>query len=139
MTPDNLLLDGRNRALACIRAGVEPRTFVYHGDPWLYSLSKNKHRRHMTTDQIAMVAATLATRTVGNPNFAIDSNRTRLESPETAKASGVPETAIKSAKTVHKHGTPEEIAAVKTRRTKAAAYGRQGPRPSTCASPACRA
>lgn len=32
MTPDGLLLDGRNRALACELAGVEPATVVYAGD-----------------------------------------------------------------------------------------------------------
>ena len=56
LTPDGLLLDGRNRALACEMAGVEPATMVFDGDPWLFSLSRNKHRRHMTTDQIALIA-----------------------------------------------------------------------------------
>jgi hypothetical protein len=37
-------LDGRNRAEACERAGVEPTTVTYDGDPVLFSLSKNKHR-----------------------------------------------------------------------------------------------
>ena len=36
LTPDNLLLDGRHRALACAVAGIEPTAFTYDGDPWLY-------------------------------------------------------------------------------------------------------
>ena len=32
LTPDGLLLDGRNRMLACEMAGVEPATVVYAGD-----------------------------------------------------------------------------------------------------------
>jgi ParB-like chromosome segregation protein Spo0J len=57
LTPDGKLLDGRNRMLACERVGVEPTTIVYSGDPYLFSLSKNKQRRHMGQDQIALVAA----------------------------------------------------------------------------------
>jgi hypothetical protein len=60
LTADGFLLDGRNRALACIMAGVDPTTAIDDGDPWLFSLSRNKHRRHMSVDQIAMVAATMA-------------------------------------------------------------------------------
>ena len=93
LTPDGLLLDGRNRAIACEMADVEPATTIFDGDPWLFSLSRNKHRRHMTTDQIALIAAELATRTVGNPNIAIASNEA-IGNAEAAKAAGVPETAI---------------------------------------------
>ena len=67
LTPNGRLVDGRNRALACQMAGVEPETVVYEGDPWLYSLSKNKHRRHLTNDQFAIVAAKLATCGEGAP------------------------------------------------------------------------
>ena len=93
LTSDGLLLDGRNRALACEMVGVEPTTKVFDGDPWLFSLSRNKHRRHMTTDQIAMIAAQLATRTVGNPDLSIPSNEA-IGNDEVAKAAGVPKTAI---------------------------------------------
>jgi hypothetical protein len=111
LTPDRLLLDERNRALACVMAGVDPTTVIYDGDPWLFSLSRNRHRRHLTTDQLALIAARLATRTVGNPNFAIGSGEP-IGVAEAAKAPGVPETAIKSAKVVLKHGSPEEKKAV---------------------------
>jgi hypothetical protein len=113
LTLDGLLLDGRNRVLACEMAGVEPATASFDGDPWLFSLSRNKHRRHMTTDQIALIAARLATRAVGNPNFAIASNEA-IGNAEAAKAAGVPETAIDSAKVVLQHGTPEERQAVES-------------------------
>jgi hypothetical protein len=121
-TPDGKLLDGRNRALACEMAGVEipdDKIMVYDGDPWLYSLSKNKHRRHMNADQIAIVAAKLATRTVGNPNFTIPSNEgIGISAAQAAEASGVPVTAIESAKAVLKDGTVEEIEEVKTGKVK---------------------
>jgi ParB-like chromosome segregation protein Spo0J len=117
LAPDGRLLDGRNRALACELVGVEPSTVVYDGDPALFSLSKNKHRRHMTQDQIALVAATLATRPLGANQYEGGSNE--LPSiAEAAAAVGVPETAVKSAKAVLRDGSPEEIEAVKTGKAK---------------------
>jgi hypothetical protein len=49
--PDGAILDGRNRALACERAGVAPRTVVYDGDnPIRFVLSKNERRRHLSRE-----------------------------------------------------------------------------------------
>jgi hypothetical protein len=59
--PDGAILDGRNRALACARAGVPLRTVVYDGnDPIRFVLSKNSRRRRLTKGQIAMIGARLA-------------------------------------------------------------------------------
>lgn len=110
LTPDGLLLDGRNRALACVMAGVVPDTVVHEGDPVLFSLSKNKHRRHMTADQVAMAAAGLVTTTQGMNRF-VDSSF-ELSIAKAAEAAGVSETSIKSAKAVIKYGTPAEAEAV---------------------------
>ena len=144
LTPDGLLLDGRNRALACEISGVEPATMSFNGDPWLFSLSRNKHRRHLTTDQIALIAARLATRAVGRPKLEIASNEA-IKNAEAAKAAGVPETAIDSAKVVLEHGTSEEREAVESgkapvrktadriraRRRATAEADRPSPRPAT--------
>ena len=114
LTPDNLLLDGRNRALDCVMAGVEPRTTIYEGDPWLFSLSRNQHRRHMSQDQIAIVVAELVTM---KPLGANQHERGPIGLPSIAKAAenaGITETALKSAKVLYKHGTPEEVRAVKS-------------------------
>ena len=117
LTSDSLLLDGRNRALACDMADVEPATTIFDGDPWLFSLSRNRHRRHMTADQIAIIAAQLATRSVGNPHVAIASNEA-IGNAEVARAAGVSETAIDSAKVVLRHGTSEERKAVESGKAK---------------------
>jgi uncharacterized protein YkuJ len=113
LTPDNKLLDGRNRMLACERAGVTPATVVYAGDPVLFSLSKNKQRRHMSVDQIALVAAALVTTTQGRPNK-INSSNELFSVADAAAASGVSETAIKSANAVLREGSADEIAAIKS-------------------------
>lgn len=71
-SPPLVLVDGRNRLAACELAGVEP-TFVEHipGDAsgrdssssdwerfvWAWVVSKNLHRRHLSTGQRAAVAA----------------------------------------------------------------------------------
>lgn len=50
------LLDGRNRAEACQRVGVEPTFIDWDGDdPAAYVLSANEHRRHLTPSQRAML------------------------------------------------------------------------------------
>jgi len=116
LTPANELLDGRNRYKACVIAGVKPTTVVYAGDPFLFSLSMNKHRRHMSVDDIAMVAAMLVTTEQGMNQYEVSSNELTIAAAATA--SGVSETAIKSARTILRDGTPQEIEAVKTGRAK---------------------
>jgi ParB-like chromosome segregation protein Spo0J len=113
LTPDGLLLDGRNRVEACEMAGVEippEKIEVYHGNPWVLSISRNARRRHSTPDQVAMAVAELARLARGgdrrSENFK-GSNEPSIA--EVAKAAGVPETAIKSAHAVRDYGTPEEI------------------------------
>lgn len=56
------VLDGRNRLLACEKAGVEPSTTAWDcrgGSPVAYVLSANVRRRHLTESQRAMIAAEL--------------------------------------------------------------------------------
>src|SRR5580700_4554207 len=54
---DEKILDGRNRYLACEKAGVTPKFVQYEGnDPLQYCLSLNLKRRHLTTSQRAAIA-----------------------------------------------------------------------------------
>jgi hypothetical protein len=58
VTPEGMILDGRNRYAACKLAGIEPTVKVYDGDdPASFVLSKNISRRHMSPGQRAMAAA----------------------------------------------------------------------------------
>jgi ParB-like nuclease family protein len=59
---DEMILDGRNRYRACIKAGIEPKFTPFRGsDPAAFVISKNINRRHLTTAQRAAIAADLAT------------------------------------------------------------------------------
>jgi len=57
---DGMILDGRNRALACEMAGVKIRTAIAEIPedilPTQFVLSLNKHRRHLTPSQRAAIA-----------------------------------------------------------------------------------
>lgn len=57
VTPEGLILDGRNRREACRLAGVEPTVVVYDGDPAEYVRAKNNQRRHLSLGQRAMADA----------------------------------------------------------------------------------
>ena len=56
---EDRIVDGRNRYLACKRVGVEPRFRNWDGQGSLatFVLSLNLHRRHLTEQQRALVAA----------------------------------------------------------------------------------
>ncbi len=58
VTHDGLILDGRNRWLACERAGVTPRTVAWtgQGSPAMWVISMNLQRRHLTPSQRAAIA-----------------------------------------------------------------------------------
>lgn len=56
------ILDGRNRYIACERAGIDPEYRPYEGDdPLAFVVSVNIHRRHLSESQRAMAAAEIAT------------------------------------------------------------------------------
>jgi ParB-like chromosome segregation protein Spo0J len=90
------ILDGRNRYRACLKAGKAIATCEYENlaavvygasDPLAFVLSKNMHRRHLTTDQRASIAAELATMKVGdNQHKAVEPLSNDRPSISTAKA-----------------------------------------------------
>lgn len=57
LSPDGMLLDGRNRLAACDLAGVEPKFETYDGDPVAFIVGKNANRRQLSAGQRAMAIA----------------------------------------------------------------------------------
>ena len=64
------VLDGWHRQRACLKAGIPPRYQEFHGDAAAarrFVVSANRMRRHLTTSQLALAAASLATLAAGRP------------------------------------------------------------------------
>jgi ParB-like chromosome segregation protein Spo0J len=83
---DGGIIDGRNRWLACAKVGVECRHRTYEkGDETIFPfvVSKNLHRRHLTTDQRAAIAADIANLGEGRPSKA--TAIAAVSQPEAAK------------------------------------------------------
>lgn len=52
---EGMILDGRNRAKACAKLNIQPRTVVYDGNPWQYVWSLNGTRRDLADLQRAII------------------------------------------------------------------------------------
>lgn len=106
LTPDGLLLDGRNRWRACEKLGVTPITRVEAAEPWAFVVSTNLHRRHLDESQRAMVAAKLARRHPGRASA--NTSDDVFASPRQADAAAmlnVGHTSVQRASKVLKWGT----------------------------------
>lgn len=56
--PDGSVIDGRNRLRACRELGIEPQFVTVDPEsPLAYALSANKHRRHLSSGQLAALGA----------------------------------------------------------------------------------
>ncbi len=130
--PHGMIIDGRNRYLACVELGIEPRFEVWDGRGGSmlgFVLSLNLQRRHLNESQRAMVAAK-AKRMVSQD---IGAGRGRkMTKGDAAAALNVSPRSVFDATRVVKNGIPElqrrvergEIA-VSAAATIAAAYTRE--------------
>jgi ParB-like chromosome segregation protein Spo0J len=104
------VLDGVHRQDACLEAGIEPRYEKFFGeDPIGYVLSVNLKRRHLSESQRAMIAAKIAALPKGSHP---PKGGGGASSKQTARLLKTSARSIERAKTVHKQGTPELVAAV---------------------------
>lgn len=110
---DEMILDGRNRAAACIIAGVKPvyEPFVGTDAQMLaYVVSVNIHRRHLTTAQRAEIAAQIATMSVGDNQHSKkkkegpsnDGGSTKVSTKAAAKLLNVSASSVERAKAAKK-------------------------------------
>ena len=111
MTHDNVIVDGRNRLRACMKAGVEPQ-FVQlneHDDILNIIIQENVLRRHLTVSQRAMLAADLTGATVGRPR----KDQVKVSAEKAAKKMDVSRSSVANAKVVKETGIPELDSAVR--------------------------
>jgi hypothetical protein len=102
------ILDGRNRYLACIKAGVTPHFAEYEGtSPLNYSMSLNAWRRHMDKSQLAMAGAKLLTTKLGRPKSG--SIEPLIDREGAAYLMGVGHSLITRARKILEVGTQKQI------------------------------
>jgi hypothetical protein len=104
LTPDGLILEGRNRYRACLEAGVEPK-FATTREPqesWLsFIISKNVHRRHLAASQRAAVAAELVTTALGDNQHSGGSGKLpRLDQSQAAELFNISTRSVGDAVTI---------------------------------------
>lgn len=108
---DGAILDGRNRARACEKAGVEPAFVDFDGDdPLRFVISRNLIRRHLKESQRALVAARLANIPQGGRRDLRDCGR--ISQAESAQLLNVSERSVRSGTQVKEHAAPDVVDAV---------------------------
>jgi hypothetical protein len=106
------ILDGRNRYLACMRNGIEPR-FINQlpADPVAFVASANLRRRHLDASQRAMIAARLATLRDGQHKVRPEGEAAKTQQ-EAAKTLKVGKRSVERGRVVQEQGVPDLVAAV---------------------------
>lgn len=112
------IIDGRNRYLACKDRGIDPRTEDYKGTDALgFVLSKNLHRRHLTTSQRALIAekvsrkqepANLPVSPTSEDQLLVEQDES-LTQAEAAKALKVSERQVRNAKKLQGKAVPDLV------------------------------
>jgi len=102
---EDMILDGRNRFMACEAAGVEPTFVPFLGEnPLAFVISTNLRRRHLNESQRAMVAAKLATLKLGD-----NQHSEGLPIGRGSELLNVGERSVARAREVRDHGAPELV------------------------------
>jgi hypothetical protein len=126
---EDAILDGRNRYAACADAGVEPRFEPFTGtDPLAFVISRNLHRRHLTVEERAEIAARLPR--VGHGGDRSKTPPDALPLDKRAELLNVSPRTVERMQTVVDHGVAELVEKVKSREvpiTTAAAIAKQPP------------
>jgi hypothetical protein len=106
------ILDGRNRKRACQELGLSCKEVAYTGDdPEGFVWDANAVRRQLTTGQLAIAAAKLATATSGRRPKDGSGDAVQTNS-QVAERTGVSTASIKRGKRVLSEGAPALIEAV---------------------------
>ena len=107
-----LILDGRNRWLACERADIEPWVEeVETDDPDALAWSLNEHRRHAGEGVRAMAAARRADMRQGDNQHVTTGTTSQAEA---ARQFGVSRESVNRARIVLDAGSPTLVAAVES-------------------------
>jgi hypothetical protein len=106
---DGRVLDGRNRVSACQALGIEPHSILWDGKPGeelAYVISRNLHRRHLTTEERAKIAVKLATMKQGERTD-LSPNGGRLSQAQAASLMGLSPRSLQRVKAKQNASTVE--------------------------------
>jgi hypothetical protein len=107
---DGKILDGRNRASACMMLGIEPTTVEFDGDnPVAFVLAKNLNRRHLNESQRAMIASKISTLPPYLHKPKNDDMQICMSKPEAAVALNVSERQVRQASKLRREAETEVI------------------------------
>jgi predicted transcriptional regulator len=96
------ILDGRNRATACLSLDIKPKYEEYSGDdPLGFVMAKNMYRRHLNESQRAVIAAKLTTL-----------EETRYTQKQAAEMLNVSQRLISDAAKVQREASEDNVQAV---------------------------
>jgi hypothetical protein len=115
LTLANEILDGKVRYQACLQAGVELRFETYTGDdPVGFTISQNKHRRHMTTKDLAFIGEELAKLRLGTNRYqqkvdAVSTQSTSDPLKKVAQQLGITHQSIGDVRALKKYAEPNVI------------------------------
>ena len=113
-THQKMILDGQNREICCLNAGVKPTYAEYVGDTsdkglWQFVLSKNIRRRQLSDSQAGVIAAKMTRKrdnNVSNPQIC------GFIQKQAAEMMCVSDSMVRDAVRLLRTGTPELIAEV---------------------------
>jgi hypothetical protein len=117
LMPDGSIIDGKTRYEACLIAKVEPRYETYTGDdPFGFVVSQNLRRRHLSVQERAEIAATMANLPRGDVKTSVrkitDRSGSAVSTAQAAKLLGVSTSSVEKVKAKRKTrpNKPEAIA-----------------------------
>lgn len=108
---DGMILDGRNRWLACERKKLKPQTEEFSGDAMALVRSLNIERRHLSESQRGMVAARLANMPEGRPENNCLNSGSLISQAKAAEMLKVGRATVQEAKAILENA-PHEVAAI---------------------------
>ena len=112
--PDGSILDGRNRYHACLKAKVKPQFKTWDGQPgaeFVYVISVNLHRRHLSESQRAMIGSKIAAWKLGDNQHKGGSANLPTQF-QAAEMLNVSERSVRAAAKIRSEAPPEIIQAV---------------------------
>jgi ParB-like chromosome segregation protein Spo0J len=131
------IVDGRHRAQACQELGIAVKSHEWDGEEHeltRFVISMNLHRRHLNESQRAMIGAKLATLELGQradlakKSQEPDKTTSSLSCKEAGQLLNVSAETVLGARSILRHGSAEDIAAIEQGRARVTPIAKRLPK-----------